>query len=183
MTWNNQKLAYAGVTSTVILLFQGLGLLMISAFGLGSATPLMAFIAPLFLLLGYRIIDENGAYSLIALLYSVMAVPIPAAGPPGFLPKIPDLVISALIAELVLYLMDSRRYLSSALSGGIFSTLVVLIGVQLFLLFDVPGASKILEAGLPLYALTFVEGAAGGLVGERLFSKLETRKVLQRFNP
>jgi hypothetical protein len=179
--WSRNKIALSGIFAATMVLFQLMALITVSIFGIGSGGPFMAFFAPLTIVLGRMVVGERGSILLICIIYVLLVTPFPAVGPPGFLPKIPLVIAAATLSEVIFALFERMSELAGALTGGFLSLSMIVGVVYILQLFNVAGTSEIMELGVPLYILVFLEGAAGGFLGQKLSCRVKDRKALKRF--
>lgn len=182
MAWNTRKFAFVGIVVAIILAIQAFGLLFVSIFGFGAAGPIMFFVTPALFIICSRVVEETGAISLAAFILGLIFLPLPALGPPGFLPKFVFIMGAALLFEGVYYLLkDGNRTIAGGVSGGIFVAVLMLLAIFILRMFDIPGDNVLLRVGAPIALVGFVEGLLGGIVGEKIYKRIEDRPVVTRF--
>lgn len=123
-----------------------------------------------------------GSISLLYLVYGLLALPTPmAGGPPGFVWKIPALVFSALLFELVLHFTKYRKV---GFIVGI--PVLTLVGFGMFLLIyrllGMPEYGKLLGV-VPYLALAFILlGYVGMWVGFVGYNRLKNRQLMRQIS-
>jgi hypothetical protein len=183
MTWSVRKLALSGIAGATIFIFQLVALLVVSAFGLGGGGVIVNFVIPTVLVLTGLLVDEYGAITLSGMIYAFLAIPLPAIGPPGFLPKLGIIAGGVILGELVFIALSANRVVASVATG------TVIIGVSSLLFwtalefFEVTGVtSAVAELGLTIVVIVgAIQGAIGGFVGGKIFDRIETRPSVRRF--
>ncbi len=179
MAWGVKKLTFAGIFSVLIwVIYLSISMPLVIAFGLGMGVVVMPFFTLLLLVLFRRIINEAGGTILIGFVTSLLFLPIPAFGPPGFLPKMLILIISTSVIEAVILIFKKWPMLGSVLSGffGALATVSMLFGI--FIFFKIPGSEKFLSLMLPFFVVAMIEGALGGYIAEKIFRKIENRPAV-----
>ena len=121
-----------------------------------------------------------GALSLLYLVYGILALPtFMAGGPPGFVWKIPMLVLSAFIFESGLWFFRYKKY-GFIISLPIFVVTGLLIYLGGFWLFGIPGLDKFIQA-IPVFLVLFIMlGYLGMWLGFKLFNKFKNKRILQQ---
>jgi hypothetical protein len=141
----------------------------------------MMLVIPVLLYIAMKLIDEKGVTLLVAGIYGLAGLPLPAFGPPGFLPKIGALFFMAVVFETVYWVMPgsdrTRAVVSTAIFGGCAS------GSMLFMFrfFNITGGSALMELGIIIIPLSGLYSALGGLIGYHIFEKLKNREAVKRF--
>ncbi len=190
MKWTTTKLMAVGSIGTLAALSQFFGATVASVTGLvGAEAFIDVFIIPIWLVLGMLTIPQFGTLTLISFVFSTLSLPIPAYGPPGFVPKIPANVLAGLIADIAFLLLRKRLSSKSAsfvAAGPIDNALATAIYIMMIFLFPAIGLGKGFEfflSPLPIIGLLIfgaVAGLIGGLVGWILYKKLENTAVVKR---
>src|SRR5215210_977579 len=131
-----------------------------------------------FLALPPLITRALGSATVAAVIYSLLALPLPLSGPPGFLPKVLIGILSGLTADLVMMLVriapNFERSLST-LAGAASQTVLGISLVLLGIAFQVPGIDQAakLQFSLPGMAATILGGAFSGFLGWLVYHALK----------
>ena len=181
--WSITKLVAIGALAVVDLAMGATAGGIQAAIGVpGSAGIIMIFLGPMILVFCGLLIRRFGAVTIMLLIYSTLALPLPVAGTPGFLPKILIGLVSGLATDTVFLLLRNRKRAASIVIGAInppiFQFLILGFGVLL----SVPGTqslAKVLLSPITVPVIAVV-GALGGYTGYMTFGRLKTTGVVLR---
>ena len=185
MNWSTRDYVFVGIIASIIGIIQALATVAIAIGGLGSGGPVMLIVTPLFSIICIRIINKKFAIFLMAAVLSIMFLPLPALGPPGFIPKIGLILIAAAIFEGSYWGLKTRFELiasigSSAIFGGIVLILFVAM-IQFVIPADMDiSVGPVIELGYVVALLGVILGGLGGYIGERIYQKIKDRPAVAR---
>lgn len=180
--WTATKLIVAGSLGVLSLVLQLFGAVIAAVTG----TPLTSgviggLIGPALIVVCLLVVGQFGSATIMYFVFGTLALPFHISGVPGFLPKVPILIIEGLISDS-LYLYLKRNKLIFALVVGAISQLYVAIAVvEVGRLFNMPGVeetAKFLYSPLLIPGLIFP--AAGGYLGYFIFQKIKNTAVVRR---
>ena len=138
---------------------------------------------PLLLMVCLFAIDRLGAATLFMTIVAFLTLPLAYAGPPGFLPKIPIIILLGLICDsLYLILKKLGRVVPSITIGGFLCLWYVFAVAYAARLLEVPGVDNFLNImPIPiLVTLVFLVGSTGGMLGLLVYRRLENSAVMVR---
>ncbi len=119
--------------------------------------------------IGGKIVKRFGTYTLMTLVYGVLASPTSVFGPPGVY-KIFIVVFIGLIADIIILLCKYRPvgyYLGLAISN----VLSIPIGLYTLIFLGLPGADALQKALFILMPIYFLESLIGAWLGLWLYEK------------
>ncbi len=184
MKFTTQKLVAIGALAAiqVVITLGGAGLNLIAGHYIGGILNSLFYVAvPI---LGVLIIKEFGTATIMGLVFSVLVIPLPIFGPPGFLPKILEGVIGGLIIDLVFLIARAGFYrkITSILSGGFGLLANWLIGCFLLLMFNIPGMEEMAKFFISPYGIAgaFVYGCLSGFIAYLVYKKLSNTSIVKR---
>lgn len=183
MKWNTTKLIAVGGLGavTVVLSLFGAAINAISGIsGLGGI--LNIFVFSMMAALCCLLIDKFGSATLMGLIFSICAIPVPVLGPPGFLPKILIGIAFGSSADMI-YMLLKRNKKIAAIAIGIISAYVTLFLILwLGSLFSIPGIHESKETFLTLPVIFGggIYAAFSGYVGYLVYTKLKDTAVVKR---
>ena len=181
--WNTTKLV--ALASLVVLAFivSLVGNFLVVITGIpgagGFISPFFVMIVVIFALL---VIRKFWTATIATIIYSILALPTPIFGPPGFLPKILIIVALGIWIDMVYFLFKKNDRLASVMTGILSALVVSLLLMSIGLLFNMPGIDKFINILLtPFFiVLTAMMGAAGGYIGYLTYKKLKNTSVIRR---
>ena len=186
-TWTTKKFVFVGLVVATMLLAWGIAkLILVVALGLPSASPANLLTLPLLAILSMLILKERGAMVFPILLFSILAIPLPALGGPGFLLKVPILVIPFFIAEHLFWFLRKKPDLAATASGALAGSIV---GYLLGLTFGSEAHAAISTFtifGINITAISAVltgmfEGAIGGFAAYGIYQKIRKSNIVKYF--
>jgi len=181
MTWNVRKLVFSGIMAVA---YWAINLAVATPFavtlGPGSAGVIFFFLTPLLSVSYRRIVNEVGALVWLGIIESLLFLPTPSLGPPGFLPKIIIIMTGTVLMEIVYFVLRKKPMIAGVISGSVLSFLITLIMVIIFRLLEVPAGAFLLALAIPFLVLAAFEGALGGWAGETLYKRVENRPLVAR---
>jgi len=181
--WSIIKLGAVAAIAILDLLGGITGGIIQSALGIpGAAGIIMIFYGPLIYVLCGLLIQKFGAITLMMFIFSVFALPLPALGTPGFLPKILIAVIIGLVADLVFKIFREKEKIAVLIIGAISPPLFQLSIYGVSFLFGVPGIerlAKFLFSPITILGIMIV-GVIGAYLGYLIYQKIENTAVVKR---
>lgn len=184
MKWNITRLLATGslgVVNVVLLLF-GAAITAITGIP-GGGGIINIFVWGMMFAFCCLLIRQFGCATVMSFVTSIIAIPLPLLGTPGFLPKIAIGISVGLIADCLYALLKRKEKLAAFVVGAIPTTLIGLEILGLGLLFSIPGIeqfAKFLSIPVAIGSLAF--GAFGGYIGYRIFSNLRDTAVVKRIH-
>jgi len=179
--WTTYQLIAAGSIGALMIIFDTLGAVVSAAVGiLGAGGVINTFIEGALFVLCCLVIRKFGAATITGFIFSVLALPLPVLGTPGFLPKILIGTSTGLAIDVIYFLLKKNERAAAIVIGAGKAMIVTFEVIGLGLLFSIPGIEKSIE--LLRYAIpTFLlMGGIGGYVGYIIFSKLRNTAVVRR---
>lgn len=144
-----------------------------------------SFSEPLILVVCLLTVNRKGAAILFMAIVSVLALPIVYAGPAGFLPKIPIILILGMICE-VLYqsLKKISVTLSAVMIGGVLCLWYVFAVAVVARFLSIPGLDNFLRVMplIPMVVLVFASGGVGGILGVLVHNRIRGTAIVTRIN-
>ena len=141
-----------------------------------------AFIYTIFVPLFVILIDQSGAATLILTIFSIFALPFPLIGTPGFLFKIPILIFSGFIIDIVYHFLRKKQKIFFVLVGGFFLTYVNTAVVLFAGILNIPGqefATRYAFKPITIFGF-FLIGLVGGLISNEIFKKIKSTTIIKR---
>jgi hypothetical protein len=180
--WTARELAFAGIVVAGMLIAWGIAkLVLVVGMGLPNASPANLFQLTLLAALSMLLLQARGAMVLPILVFSLLAIPLPALGGPGYLLKVPILVIPFIAAEHLFWLLRKRPDLAATASGALAGGL---IGASLQGTFGAGGPAAhgggltVLGVNVGAVILGVTEGGIGGLLAHRICTKILNSKPI-----
>lgn len=179
------------ITKLIAIVSLGTLYLVVSLLGAGivavTAIPLAGgiinvFITPIMTMVCLFTADQFGAATVMFIVYSVLALPFPLAGSPGFLGKIPIFIVGGIMTDLLYLLLKRKARITSFVIGGVGELYFGMAVVGVGHLFNIPGvdqAAKLFYSP-PGIAFALVGGAIGGYLGWLIYSKIKNTSVIKR---
>jgi ABC-type thiamin/hydroxymethylpyrimidine transport system permease subunit len=181
--WNTTRLISAASLGVLRLVLSLGGGAMVAATGIPAGGFLNLFVSSASFAFTLLLIGQFGAATLQAVTFSLLAIPLPMSGGPGFLPKILIGLVTGLIADIVFALLRRWRETWAAIIACPFAVLPIsLLVVWLGRLFGLPGVEESAEIFLnPLILAGLAAGAlAGGGIGWFIYDRLKNTTVVTR---
>jgi len=129
------------------------------------------------------IIRKFGATTIMGLVAAILALPLPIAGPPGFiLTKLIFFVSAGFIADIIFLLLRGHEKLSAIVTGVVAGPTIGIMTVMIASLFSFPGAEKyinfvlrpsIVIGSFPLFAFL-------GYLAWLIYKKFENSSIVKR---
>lgn len=181
--WNTTKLIAAGSLGVLYVWLALLGAVLEGVTAIpGARGFLNVFVGGMFTLC-CLVIGEFGAATITGFISSVLALPLPLRGTPGFLPKIATGVIVGLVVDIVyLALKKWNKRLASLATGGATSVSMVVVQLQIGRWFGMPGIEQAAElySSPLLIGGTILFGVIAGYLGWLVYSRIENTAVVRR---
>ncbi len=183
MKWTATKLIAIGSLAAARLVFSLLGAAVVAITGIpGSGGVITVFVAGVMLVFTCLLIKKFGTATILTLIYSVLVMPLPLGGAPGFLPKILIITAASFIVDCIFLLFRKNKKFAALMAGGILSLVEGFAMILLGKIFFLPGIEKFAKLFLsPVIVLaTFVAGALAGFIGYLIYKKLENTALVKR---
>ena len=127
-------------------------------------------------------VRRYGALALFSFIYSVLALPTNmAGGPPGFVWKIPIMVISALIAEFILCSMHHRK-LGFIIAIPVYTVIDIGATVLAYWLLGLPELDALLNLVYLITVMFIVLGYVGMSIGFVLYNKMSKKRIIRQIS-
>ncbi len=153
------------------------GSILIAATGIPMANAIFSGITfGIFVLLMVRTLPKFWTFTLFFLIYSILEIPTPLGGAPGFWPKIPINVLVGLAADSFLLSTKYKKW-SYFVGFYVLATVNTLAFIFFMKMFNVPGVEKLAAILWWLIPVYWVLGTIGILIGEAIYNKLKNNKT------
>jgi len=181
--WNLYKLISIGSLGALWAISNILGAAVSAITGiLGAGGLINTFFGGMLLAFCCLLVRKFGSATIAAFVFSIIALPLPVLGTPGFFPKLIIGISTGLICDII-YLLLKKNERISAVAVGVGQEVVIAFEVVGFgLLFSIPGiekAAKLLFSTPAIFILSLI-GGIGGYVGYIAFNKLRNTAVVRR---
>ena len=186
--WNTTKfIAVGGLGAvTVALSLFGAAINVVTGIsGLGAIVNI--FVYCMMLAFCCLTIDKFGSATLMGLILSICAIPIPVLGPSGFLPKVLIGIAFGFAADMIYMLLKRNKKIAAIAIGIISSYVIGFLLVWLGSLFSIPGIHKLIETFLTIPVMLVVTmlvitiySAFSGYVGYLVFKRLKNTSIVKR---
>ncbi|MHA1275291.1 MAG: hypothetical protein ACTSQS_17950 [Promethearchaeota archaeon] len=183
MRWNLTKLIAAGSLGVAYLI------LTLASAAINAITGIPGFASVLSLIIIAMIssfccllIREFGAAMIMGFVYSVIALPLPLFGTPGFFPKIIIGLASGFIADFTYLILKKFERISAIVIGITSNFMVVFLLVLLGRMFSMPGIEQFVKIFLKpaiIIAAVIIAGISG-YMGYFTLRKLKGTNVVKR---
>jgi hypothetical protein len=181
------------MTQRQLFVASGLGALRVVVSLVGATLPGMFGIPGLsgainvlwvggFLALACLVTGSPWAATVSAVVFSILALPLPLSGPPGFLPKILVGLASGLAADLVYRATRRHETLAPPLIGAAGQTALGVVFAGLGILFQVPAIDKYVALQFsPLGMISTVcLGGLSGFLGGVAYRAIKNSDLVRR---
>ena len=178
---NLTKLAALVSLSVIYLLFGLLGSGIQVLIGVpGAAGIIMGLMSAMCMVLSNLIMRRFGAATIMTCIYSILALPLPLLGTPGFFPKILVATGGGLIADVVFLIFRKSERLAAIFTGAIGQLAIALLFFGLGVLFNMPGIEAVIKILLMSCVALTIMGAVGGVIGLYVYRKIENTALIRR---
>lgn len=179
MFWTRKKAILVGLFAALAVAVQLLlATPLVLIFGPVMGGPVMLFMAPLLLVLFWRILYAPWAIPALAAVVGVLLLPFPALGPPGFLPKVLILLLGGTLMEVAIRALAAKPRLASTTSGALgAATFIGLLWLS-FAVLRVPGVEQFLSIAHIFILIAMVEGGLAGLAAEGIFARVRSQRLV-----
>ncbi len=146
-------------------------------FLMGAA--ISSIVAGFFVVILAKIRPKFGTFTLVLLIWGLIALPTASAGPVGFWPKVPIEILAGLVGDLWFML---TRYKKWAIFLGFYIISAALLYMQTFalLLFNIPEAEQIFKL-IHFVVLGFwLIGTIGLLLGFYTYKKIKDKRIVRQ---
>jgi len=140
------------------------------------------FISSAVVVLTCLIIKKFGAAILMLLIYSVVAIPLPVLGTPGFLPKVIIGLIAGLIADSIYNIFKRNEKVTSIIIGSAVQIAMGFMILGFGYLFSIPNLEKVIGLFLsPLIIIaTIIIGGFSGYLGYFIYQKIKNKAFIKQ---
>lgn len=183
MKWTTTKLITIGSLAATRLVFSLLGAVVVAITGMpGSGGVITVFVAGTILVFACLLVKKFGTATILTLIYSVLVIPLPLGGTPGFLPKILIITIAGFAVDCIFLLFRKNKKIAALMAGGIISLIEGFAMILLGKIFFLPGIEKFAKLFLSPITIsaTFVAGAFAGFIGYLIYKKMENTALIKR---
>lgn len=183
MKWTATKLIAVGGLAAARLVLSLLGAAVVAITGIpGSGGVITVFVAGVILIFACLLIKRFGTATILTLIYSILVMPLPLGGTPGFLPKILIITTAGFVVDCIFILFRKNEKFAALMAGGILSLVEGFAMILLGKIFSLPGIEKFTQLFLsPIIVLaTFIAGAFAGFIGYLIYKKLENTALVKR---
>ncbi|MBT4351717.1 hypothetical protein HOD20_04255 [archaeon] len=128
------------------------------------------------------IINRFGSGTMMYSILSILAIPLPLLGPSGLILKVPMIMLSGVIADLIYLIFKSNKLLFSLFVGGPILYFYSYMLAQFSIMLDIPGFDltiKLLSTPLGI-VLNLLFGAIFGYVGYLIYNKIKNTSIVKR---
>ncbi len=119
------------------------------------------------MVLGAKIIDRHGAFTLMTLVYSVLAVPTVLLGPPG-----PQKIVIGLgmgiVFDLIVFATKKQSW-GYVVGSVLFIATGVLLVLYSMILLGMPGVERLKQALIVIIVISSLPASIGAFLGIRVF--------------
>lgn len=181
--WTTTKLVAIGSVSVLSILFALSGATISAITGITGASGILNSIwGAVFNSFIVFLIPQFGTATIFNLIYSILALPLPLEGTPGFLPKILIGLSVGLIVDIVFHFFKKKPYLTAILIGS-FSQ--YLIGFEIYALGSIFKLPKIdvfqkLIFSPVMIILTIIFMGFFGYIGYVVYQKIKNTSIVKR---
>jgi hypothetical protein len=118
-------------------------------------------------------------------IVSVLALPFVYAGPPGFLPKIPIILILGVICEVLYQILKRVNvWLCAIMIGGVLCLWYIFAVVAVARFLSIPGLDNFIRIMplTPMVLVVFTSGGIGGALGVLVYNRIRSTAIVTRIN-
>lgn len=129
---------------------------------------------------GGLVVRKFGTFTLMSLIYSVLAIPTPVFGPPGFYKVLAALVVG-LFADVMVSIFGYRKigYYLGLVIGNLMG---LVFFAAAFVWLGFPESNQILSQFWFLFILYAIEAAIGVWLGFWIYGKIKNKKVVREIS-
>lgn len=146
----------------------------------GAGYAIIGITFVLVAIVGALVVPRFGSFTIMAFIYSVIAIPTPVYGPPGLF-KVLMSVMVGLIGDLLICVFRFKRP-GYYLAGAVCNMVSVLLYVQMAFLLGLPEAGDYANTLWTLVVIYGVEGLIGTWLGHIVFDKIKKRRIVQQIS-
>jgi hypothetical protein len=142
----------------------------------GGSGFVTGFTNGLFITVTALILRKFGSITLVGLIYGILALPTNmAGGPPGFIWKLPLIVLTVLLAESIIHFMSYRKsgFFIALAVGNAFSMASLAF---VFWMLGMSEFEKLMGVVYVLYGMFVVLGFIGIVVGFVVYARLKSKR-------
>ena len=127
-------------------------------------------------------VNQLGAATIMYTIIGILALPFYITGMPGFLPKVPIMIVDGILLDVVYSFLKNNKLVSSTIIGALrtFYIGATLLGIGL--LVNMPAAEHSARLFLSPIGIvgSFIVGAFGGYLGYLIYQKIKNTAVVKR---
>ncbi len=183
MEWNITKLIVTGGLAIVYLILALSGSALQAVIVIpGAAGIIMMFVGAMMFAFCCLLIRQFGCATIMGLIYSICALPLPVIGTPGFLPKILIGFSAGVAADLTYFLLKKNVKIAAIGIGAITQIIIPFMIIGFGWMLSIPGIEKLIKLFISpiMIPATIIGGGVGGYIGYLLFNKLKNTAVVRR---
>lgn len=184
MSFKTKELIFIALTAALLFVVNfSIGAGIIAVTGIPGASGFITGITNLiFITIVALTLRKFGAVSLLYLIYGIIALPTHmAGGPPGFIWKIPVLVLIALLFEITIYIAKFRK-IGFILGLPVFVVGGMMLYLGTYYLLGMPEFDKMYSAALALAVIFTVLGYIGMWLGFILYNRLKNKRIIKQIS-
>ncbi len=179
--WTTTQLIAAGALGVLTLIMTLPGFLISNVTGIpGSSYPISGIAASMMAVVIVFLFKKFWAATISMTVLGFLAIPLPLAGTPGFLPKVLTFTAAGLIIDATYRALRNESKVSAAILGAValFFQGIAALGIYILMLPQL--AAFYIPVVHIMIALAIVMGALGGLLGRFVYLKISKTAVVKR---
>jgi hypothetical protein len=181
--WTTTKLIAAGSLAVLTVVFQLFGAGITAVTGIPLAGGIInGFLSPATRMICLFAVDQFGAATIMGAILGLLNLPLPISGTPGFLPKVPIVIIGGVIADALYQALKRNKLIASLINGALVNVYGMLAFVKVGRLFNMPGVeqtAKLAYSPIAIVAILLM-GAIGGYLGYVIYQKIKDTALVKR---
>ena len=128
------------------------------------------------------LIPHFGAATLMTIVFSVLAIPLPLIGPPGFLLKIIPGTLYGILADIVFLILKKNKKLAAIFIGGSSGAFAPIISLKIGYFLGLPGSTSLMKIFLkPVFIFSgAIFGSLTGYLGWIIYKKVKNTAIVKR---
>lgn len=146
----------------------------------GGAALVMGVLGAMCMTLSNLIMRKFGAATFMVLIYSILALPLPVIGTPGFFPKIIIATGGGFIADIVFWILRKKITIAALFTGAFGQLTITILFFSLGVLFKMPGINAVLRLVILSCVVVFILAIFGGWLGLYVYKKIENTALIKR---
>jgi hypothetical protein len=180
--WTLTKVIASGSLAVVTLVLSLFGALIVAVTGIpGAGGVINLLITPAMTMICLFVINKTGSATIMFTVLSILELPFPLTGTPGFLGKIPILIIAGILSDLIYLILKKNKIVSSLVIGAIGQLFFAVSIIEIGRLMNIPGiemTAKLVYS--PNIIAIAVMGSIGGYIGYAIYQKIKDTSVVKR---